>query len=344
MNISFYCDKAQNALHNAFWDAKDRIYRHHLPHNVGEPFCYWWHAHVVDTLLDAYLRTDDKKYLERISAELDGTFRKNGNTYLNNWYDDMEWMALAQLRLYDTIGDDQILQNVLHLWEDIKTAWNDSQGGGLAWKKDQLDYKNTPANAPAAILAYRLYQRLHNPEDLAWGNRIFDWNYENLMNPEHSIVYDGINRLGDGSIDYEWDFTYCQGVMVGAAIERYQITQDEQYLELALRIAEASKARLCDAFGGVIPYEGKDDCGLFKGIMIRYFAQLVNLTPKAEPIRAMILQNARTICEKGMRNDGVIGAHLDKQPEGVVDLAQHLSGTMILEMAAISDQNNSQIE
>ncbi len=30
--------------------------------------------------------------------------------------------------------------------------------GGFAWKRTQLDYKNTPVNAPIIILALRLYQ------------------------------------------------------------------------------------------------------------------------------------------------------------------------------------------
>ncbi|MCR5753822.1 MAG: hypothetical protein K6G30_03265, partial [Acetatifactor sp.] len=317
-----------------FWNEQRGVFEQHLPANPEDKFVYWWHAHVIDALLDGYIRTNDERYMERIRAELAGTYRENGNTFLNNWYDDMEWMALAQLRLYDVTKEKQYLDNVLTIWEDIKTAWNDFQSGGLAWKKDQLDYKNTPANAPAAILAYRLFQRLGREEDLAWGNRIFEWNRDHLMDVGQGIVYDGINRLGDGKIDYEWDFTYCQGVMAGAALERYKIGKKQEDLTLAFRIAAAAKKRLCDAFGGVIPYEGKDDCGLFKGIMIRYFTELVLFTQDAKDIKEMILENARVICEKGMDTRGIIGAKLDQQPAGVVDLAQHLSGMMILEMAA----------
>lgn len=333
MDYRSYCDKAQDALYHEFWDEDNGIFRQRLPHDQETIFCYWWHAHVVDVLLDGYLRTKDEKYLCRIERELEGVFDKNGHTFINNWYDDMEWMALALLRLYDATKKQGYLKVVLELWDDIRTAWNDFQGGGLAWKKDQTDYKNTPANAPAAILAYRLYRRLGRHEDLVWGNRIFDWNKDNLMNEEGDIVYDGKNRLGDGKIDYDWDYTYCQGVMAGAALERYAISGEKQYLEIGFKIALASKQRLCDRFGGVLPYEGKDDCGLFKGIMVRYFAELVRTTPDAEMIRKMICNNARIICEKGMNEVGVIGAYLDRRPEDVVDLAQHLSGMMILEMA-----------
>ena len=89
----------------------------------------------------------------------------------------------------------------------------------MAWKKDQLHYKNTPANAPAAIIAFRLYQRFGKKEDLEWGEKIFTWNRDQLMDPETCFVWDGMNREGDGKIDKEWKFTYCQGVMLGAALE-----------------------------------------------------------------------------------------------------------------------------
>lgn len=332
-----YCDIAQEGLYNGFWDQEDSIYRHHIPHDQSEHFVYWWHAHVIDALLDGYLRTRDKKYLERIKKEFDGTFIKNGNTLLNNWYDDMEWMALALLRMWDETKDDSYKHHVFILWEDIKTAWNDHQGGGLAWKKDQLDYKNTPANAPAAIIAYRLYQRFSNADDLAWGDRIFEWNYENLVDKETGFVWDGKNRLGDGKIDYEWEFTYCQGVFLGAALERYRITKDNKYLEMSIKTAMEAKKRLCDRAGGVIPYEGKDDCGLFKGIMVRYIYDLIEECParsEIKELRQMLLHNAQTLCEKGMDESGIIGGSWDKKPTGVIDLAQQLSGVMLLEMAA----------
>lgn len=334
MDFKQYCDKAQDALQNCFWNDLTGIYNHHYPLDPTEKFCYWWHAHTVDALLDGYIRTHDIKYMNRIERELSGTYHANHNSFLNNWYDDMEWMALAQLRLYDVTNDERYIQNVLALWDDIITAWNSYQGGGLAWKKDQLDYKNTPANAPAAILAYRLFTRFEQKDYLDWGNRIFDWNYDHLVDKESGFVFDGVNRLGDGKIDYDWEFTYCQGVMTGAALERYYITKESEYLHLALKIAYEAKRRLCDRFGGIIPYEGKDDCGLFKGIMIRYFTELVLFAPEeTQPIKEMIFANANAICERGMTVSGVIGPHLDRPPTGTVDLAQHLSGIMILEMA-----------
>ena len=327
-------DLAQEALRDKFWDPGDVIMRHRLPHDRTERFSYWWQAHVLDTLLDGYLRTQDESLMDLIEKDLKGTIAKNSGTLLNNWYDDMEWMALALLRLWDVTKDESYKKRVDFLWRDIKTAWNDQMGGGMAWRKDQTDYKNTPANAPAAILAFRLYERFGNEDDLAWGKKIFEWNRDNLMDPETFYVYDGMNREGDGKIDYGWAFTYNQGVMIGAAVEYYRITGDPAQLQLALNIAKDSKRRFSDANGGVIPYEGPDDCGLFRGIFFRYLAELIKEAPNETFLKEMLASNALAVLEKGMSDSGLIGGDWESLPGEKVDLAQHLSGVMLLEMAA----------
>ncbi|GFZ88774.1 hypothetical protein GCM10008018_38560 [Paenibacillus marchantiophytorum] len=119
-------------------------------------------------------------------------------------------------------------------------------GGGIAWRKDQLDYKNTPANAPAAILAARLFQRFGDAEDLAWAQKIFAWNKAVLRDPGDGFIWEGSNRLGDQQIDKDWQFTYCQGVYLGASLELFACTADQSYLMDARQTAEPVVIRLCD--------------------------------------------------------------------------------------------------
>lgn len=326
------CDTAQEALWDYFWNPKEGAFENHYPIKEEELWCYWWHAHAVDALLDGYERTKDEKYLKRIEEELKGIYTKNGNTFIHNWYDDMEWMALAQLRLWDATSDATYKEQVLVIWEDIKTAWNDHMNGGLAWKKDQLDYKNTPANGPAAILAYRLYSRFGNEADLQWGNRILDWNIKYLVEEESGFVWDGMNRQGDGQIDYDWKFTYCQGVIVGALIERYKITKNEEYLQSAIKTAREACNVIADE-DGIFPYEGENDCGLFKGIYMRYVLELLQTCPTIDDLSNMIQKNATCIIEKGMNDKNLIGGDWRKKETDTIDLAQHLSGVMMLEMA-----------
>jgi predicted alpha-1,6-mannanase (GH76 family) len=332
--IEVICDQVQESLVANFWSDTEGTFVNHFPVRASENWIYWWHAHTLDCLIDAYNRTKDSKYLVRIEQEYQGTYSHNGNTFLHNWYDDMEWMALAQLRLWDATKKDIYKDQVYVIWNDIKTAWNDNMGGGLAWKKDQLDYKNTPANAPAAILAFRLYQRFRNEEDLIWGKKILDWNLTYLTDPATGFVWDGVNRLGDKQIDYDWKFSYNQGVVIGALVELYRIEHCEECLTKAIQIAKATKALLVDTNNGIIPYEGVDDCGLFKGILVRYLCDLIEIKPGLQEFSEMILHNARCAIENGINEQGLIGGNWEVRETAEIDLAQHLSGIMLFEMAA----------
>lgn len=331
--IEEVCERAQYALWNRFWDNEKEVFVNHYPVKEEESWIYWWHAHALDALLDGFVRTKETYYLERFEAEYEGAFRENGGTFLHNWYDDMEWMTLALIRAFDITGEKRYIEQAVYIWNDIKTAWNDSCGGGMAWKKDQLDYKNTPANAPAAIIAFRLYQRLHREEDREWGEKILKWNLDYLMDPDTCFIWDGMNRLGDGKVDYEWKFTYCQGVVICAAMEYARITNNKEYLDLAGKVARRAVTELADA-DGIFPYEGPDDCGLFRGIYFRYVYELTQESSEYQDLKEIIKKNARVIAENGMNEDGLIGGDWRQKSEGTIDLAQHLSAVMTLEMAA----------
>ena len=86
-----------------------------------------------------------------------------------------------------------------------------------------------------------------------------------LVDPDTGFVWDGKNREGDGKIDKSWEFSYCQGVYIGAGVALYQATGDKSYLADAARTAQASKLRLTSPVTGVLPSESNGDGGLFKG-------------------------------------------------------------------------------
>lgn len=309
----------------------------------GDNFYYWWQAHVLDVLVDAYERSGDPALPERIGRFCRSLESYNGGTFKHNYYDDMEWTALALLRAYDALGDPWYKKKSLELWADIQTAWNGHCGGGMAWKKDQLDYKNTPANAPAAILAARLYRRFGDEADLSWAKRIYDWNKACLVDPKTGFVWDGINRLGDGRIDKDWKFTYCQGVFIGAGVELYRCTGSAQYLEDARRTAQACFDELADPDSGLLPDEGIDDTGLFKGILIRYLLELLRLDPEVPRVRSIIAANAKRLWREGMQPSPLLcGPDWARPPRLPVQLSVQLSGLMLLEAAAALEAESDQ--
>jgi predicted alpha-1,6-mannanase (GH76 family) len=331
-------DLAQAALEEQFWNEHIGLYNIETPCPNGECntiFHYWWMAHAVDALADGYIRTRNAAYVQRLESLYDGLLKRNGGAFPNELYDDMEWMAIAWLRAYEATGVERFKEAALLLWEDIQTGWNNHMGGGIAWQKSQLDYKNTPANAPAVILAARLYRLFQKEEDLQWALRIYAWQKEKLVDPASGFVWDGMNRTGDGSIDKDWKFTYCQGVFVGAGVELYKLTKDEAYMLDAIRTAGETKRILTNTVTGLFPDEGDGDGGLFKGILVRYLAELALEAPGRSEAEELLLSNANSLWSRARDMErNVFHTDWSSLPSERVTLSTQLSGIMLLERVA----------
>ncbi|MCR2804019.1 glycoside hydrolase family 76 protein [Paenibacillus soyae] len=334
-------EEAQQQFQTSFWDEGRGLYNNAAPCMLQlctDPFNYWWLAHAVDVLVDGYERSGDERYAEQLAKLYQGILDRNAGVFPNEYYDDMEWMALAWLRAYDATGEERYKEAALVLWEDIQTGWNDEMGGGIAWRKTQLDYKNTPANAPAVILAARLYQRFGSEDDLAWARRIYDWQKTNLVDPDTGLVWDGMNRMGDGSIDKDWKFTYGQGVYIGAGVELFRATDDASYLENARKTAANLHEAFTSPATGMLPSEGEGDGALFKGVLVRYVGELIVLDPEHESARklAELLEtNGDSLWEYGRGADSALFSNSWAQtPDEVVQLSTQLSGMMLLEQLA----------
>lgn len=291
-------ERAQTAFFQTFWDERRQMFHNLAPElpEADQQFNYWWQAHAFDLLVDGYERTGNAVYAERIASLYGGLLERNGGDLINAFYDDMAWMALALLRAYDATGETRYADASKELWAFIKTGWNSEQGGGIAWKTTQLDYKNTPANAPVVILAGRLYKHFGNEDDLVWVLKIYTWLTDTLVDPTTGYVWDGVNRQGDGVIDKEWAFTYNQGTFIGASVTLYRVTGEAHYLAAAYKTATSALERFTDNTGVFMP-EGDGDGSLFRGILMRYLTLLVAADPTRQAIIVSLLHNAEVVWE-----------------------------------------------
>jgi len=330
-------DSAQAALTQHFWDAAQHYYRED---NLGKPaYNYWWQAHGLDVLSDGYQRTKKAAYLLPMQQLQAGTKAQNHGTYLNEYYDDMEWQALACLRAFELTRDPAYRATAALLWADIKTGWNEQQGGGIAWRKTQLAYKNTPANAPAAILATRFYLLDHRAEDLAWAQKIYAWEKKTLVDPATGLVWDGVNGKGDGQIDKKMRFTYNQGVYIGAGLALYLATRQGSYLADAERTAAYTLTDPILSPNGILRDEGGRDGGLFKGILVRYLTLLAiepatSAASRASYVR-LLAANGQSLCQRATRRPQYLfGTSWASLPTDPVDASTEMSGVMLLEALA----------
>ena len=334
-------DSTQLSL-NYFWNAGGKYFT--STNNNSNWVNYWPTAHALDVLVDLYLRNPNAATKTRMDEVIAGVKTKNGNTYINYYYDDMEWMALACLRAFKATNDVQYKDIAQFLWTDIKNGWSADLGGGIWWRKDNPS-KNTPSNLPAAILAVRLYKAFNNPADLQWAKDIFDWQKTVLYEPNSGWVYDNIEASGNKNT--AWRFTYNQGTFIGAALELYSITNTANYLADAVKAADfaVSSGQLTDIANNILKDEGGGDGGLFKGIFVRYFNRLIvdgGLDNAKKTLYINFMKtNAQKLWSSGINKSNILfGSAWNTAPGSTTDLTTQLSGIMLFEAMAELKQLN----
>ena len=330
-------DNSTGALTKLFWNAPNHYFNYDS--NGKTDFHYWPQAHGLDVLIDAYIRTGDSRYKTYFDQWLEGVKKKNGNSFWNEYYDDMEWNALAILRAYQATKDTKYKDAVLQIWEYIKEGWNDNAGGGITWKRGEPS-KNACSNGPACILAARLYQEFGDNENKEWATKIYGWQKNTLVNMNNGMVYDHINYQ-TGEIQMNWIFTYNQGTFAGSAVELHKIFGEKSYLNDAVLVANYTISALVE--NSMLKSEGTGDGGLFKGIFIRYFTELIqqerlDLSDRKRYVQFM-KYNAETLWNEGTTESSVLFGHNWRQkPGSTTGLTEQLSGCMLIEAMALLDK------
>src|ERR1700744_3944717 len=168
---------------------------------------YWWQAHLLDCLVDAELRDPQPERRIKIHRQIRGHRLRNNGSWVNSYYDDMAWLALALERATRIAGAER--ERALEkLNDELVKAWVPEDGGGIPWRK-QDQFFNAPANGPAGIFLWRYGARLRRAQQM--GN----WIDRTLIDPESHLVLDGI--MGGSLVRAQ--YTYLQEVVLGLETE-----------------------------------------------------------------------------------------------------------------------------
>ena len=355
-NWAFVADSASKSLITNFWNAAGnrQFFNNSSSATNNWTGNYWPQAHALDVLTDAYIRTEDAYYLNIINQWLTGVRSGNGNRWVNNYIDDMEWIGLATFRAYKATGNENFLAACREVWDGtttdmsdnnaafgIKRAWTSAGGGGLFWEsRDNRHSKNACSNAPAAILAALLYNEFGDEDDLTWAKKIYAWQWQYLFNNENGAVYDNLNTT-TGETNKNWIFTYNQGTFLGAALELYKITGDKAYINDAVKAADYTLSNL--TLNDILRSEGTGDGGLFKGIFVRYFTQLILSDGISNASRNRYIYflkyNGETLWRDGTNKQKVLfGPNWGTPPGENTGLTEQLSGCMLMEALALLDK------
>ena len=281
----------------------------------------WWNgANVLTAMIENAKLKEDANFIEIIKNtfektkhfEVPASEKKEAwicSNYINDYYDDEGWWALAWLDAWEWTEDPKYLEMSRTIFKDITMGWNDTCDGGILWKKG-LEYKSTISNELTMLLAARLHladtDSINGRSCLEWSENIWQWMLSsNLMN-EKDQVQDGTSEKDNKCLVNERVWTYNQGVVLSGLVYLNKINGDPSYLVYAHKIANAALQHMTNEEGVLTetlcePGNCNSDQEQFKGIFVRHLSVL-NERDQKEMYSQFLKNNARSIVNKTMIN------------------------------------------
>jgi hypothetical protein len=158
----------------------------------------------------------------------------------DRYYDDNAWIALGLLEAYDITRDPRDLDRAKATVAFVLSGEDSKLGGGLYWREQKLESKNTCSNAPGILAVLRLYQVTGDPTLLSTARRLYSWTRRTLQSKD-GTYFDNISvktKPGKDPIA-RFALTYNSALMIRDECVFYDITHDRAHLTEAERIADA---------------------------------------------------------------------------------------------------------
>ena len=243
----------------------------------------WWNSANAITALANYSRVAHSEQYYPVFAN---TLKQAPGKYpgfLNQYYDDEGWWALAWIDVYDLTHQAEYLAAAQGIFQDMSGGWDATCGGGIWWSKDRT-YKNAIANELFLSVAAELATRSDADARAAyrnWAEQEWQWFAHSGMINDRSLVNDGlVTATCKNNEKTTW--TYNQGVILGGLAALHTMTADAAEIDEANRIAQATLANLTDR-KGVLHDTCEPHCGgdgvQFKGVFLRNLMALAQASP-----------------------------------------------------------------
>ncbi len=259
----------------------------------------WWNsANAITALVDysKSAQSDDYNYV--LSNTLSAAQKKFPG-FVNEYYDDEGWWALAWIDAYQHTHDPRYLAAAEFIFKDMTYGWDNTCSGGIWWSKDRK-YKNAIANelflSVAAELAAETTDTREREEYVTWARKEWVWFSHSGMINAKNLVNDGLDEKCQNNGRTVW--TYNQGVILGGLAAMSNIDNKPSLLLRAKEIAQAAISNLTDA-QGILHETCEPHCGAdgtqFKGIFVRNLRILYGKDHQGSLYQHFIRTNADSI-------------------------------------------------
>ena len=304
----------------------------------------WWNAANSITVLANYARvTGDTTYNSAIANTFTAAQKSHPN-FINNYYDDQQWWALAWVDAYDLTGNASYLSMAETVFGNVEAnGWDTSVCGGGVWWSTANTYKNAIPNELFLTLAAELANRTTGTASsgyLGWAQKEWAWFKASGMINSQNLVNDGLDSTNPAACtnNGKTTWTYNQGVILGGLVELYRADKDTSLLPQAEAIASAAISHL--SVDGILAEPGNltgGDGPQFKGIFMRNLMKLYQALPgtseQAGQYRSFAEANAQSI----WTNDRNAGNQLGGIWQGPFDSADATRQTSALDALIAAD-------
>ncbi len=238
---------------------------------------FMWGVGVQVTALAAAAKVDKETYLAPMRGYADaidvywqehkgihGYDVLPGPKDSDRYYDDNAWLVLGLIEVYEITGEKKYLEKAEDTFRFVMSGEDEKLGGGLYWRENELESKNTCTNAPAIVSALRLHQLTERADYLETAKRVYAWTCKSLQDDD-GLFLDHMRM--DGSLDRR-KFTYNTALMIRANVLFHEIKGEQRYLEEAKRISDAAVKHWVRDHGGIA------DGGRFAHFLVEAFLEL----------------------------------------------------------------------
>ena len=252
---------------------------------------------------------DERRWQRELQSVSENLEPRSGyySDFQNEYPDDSGWWGITWLKMADQTGAAKYLATAETIHAHMAKNWRPEKGGGVLWCEDEDKQRpNAITNNLFLILSARLYQRTGDTKYLRWAEQTLSWLQANSLFDGTGVV-DAPGNKGD-----YW--SYNQGTYVGGLAALYLATGREVYLEEAAKVARSviQKSGLVLPSGVLVEKLGTSgDASLFKGVLVRYFAELAAIlrgqnryAETANSIEQCIRASVESMLQHGVAGDG----------------------------------------
>lgn len=287
-------DQFLNQSRGTFWASSKNVLN-------DSQYFYWQQAYPIHTLAYSYARIKDSN--PALAAQYETYFTRWYQNKGNNWYssnsfyneytDDMAWISLALIHMYEVTGVEAYFNTAKDLYDnsmlESRRIKEDAEGWGLVWKLNSTA-RNACTNTPAGLLACKIYEITDNSKYLEDAKKFYNYMRD-----------DAQKRVNNSGRVEEPPLTYTQGTWAELCRRLYHITNEDKYRnDATTALVYTMTSGRCTNSQGLLRDEGKSgDQSNFKGGLIPYMVTYANDTsmPAAtrQQVKDFLTYNARML-------------------------------------------------